>query len=149
MVRLFCPDGGFPVSAVGICGRDPRWVEGEEDFPAWVTVQPPGNLTFGDGDPRAALPGTAVATATDDDFEGSQTGKEGLGCLPEKLRRSASRCCQRLVHRGVRARVGLSGILPACHQGQDGRGRLAELESGRCLPLLGNHSISGRGSVCT
>ncbi len=52
-------------------------VETEEDFSAWVTVQPPGNLTFGEGDPAAPLPGTAVATVTGDDFEGSQTGNAG------------------------------------------------------------------------
>jgi hypothetical protein len=52
-------------------------VEGEEDFNAWVTVQPPGNLTFGTGDPTAPLPGTAVSTSTGDDFEGSQTGNDG------------------------------------------------------------------------
>ncbi len=51
-------------------------VEGEEDFAAWVTVQPP-NFTFGSGDPPAPLPGTAVATATGDDLEGSQTGNAG------------------------------------------------------------------------
>jgi hypothetical protein len=52
-------------------------VEGEEDFNAWVTVQPPGNLTFGAGTPTAPLPGTAVSTSTGDDFEGSQTGNDG------------------------------------------------------------------------
>ncbi len=49
-------------------------VETEEDFAAWVTVQPPGNLTFGEGDPSAPLPGTAIATTAGDDFEASQTG---------------------------------------------------------------------------
>lgn len=52
-------------------------VEGEEDFAAWVTVQPPGNLTFGTGTPTAPLPGTAVSTSTGDDFEASQTGNDG------------------------------------------------------------------------
>src|SRR5918996_3519956 len=42
-------------------------VEGEEDFAAWVSVQPPSNLTFGTGDPPAPLPGTAVSTSTGDD----------------------------------------------------------------------------------
>jgi hypothetical protein len=49
-------------------------VETEEDFAAWVSVQPPGNLTFGDGDPAAPLPGTAVSTSAGDDFEASQIG---------------------------------------------------------------------------
>jgi hypothetical protein len=52
-------------------------VEGEEDFAAWVTVQPPGNLTFGTGDPPAPLAGTAIATSAGDDLEGSQTGNAG------------------------------------------------------------------------
>ena len=52
-------------------------VEGEEDFAAWVSVQPPSNLTFGTGDPTAPLPGTAVATSAGDDVEGSQTGNTG------------------------------------------------------------------------
>jgi hypothetical protein len=52
-------------------------VETEEDFSAWVETLPPGNLTFGQGDPPAPLPGTAVATAAGDDFEGSQTGNAG------------------------------------------------------------------------
>jgi hypothetical protein len=52
-------------------------VEGEEDFDAWVSVQPPGNLTFGAGDPTAPLPGTAISTSAGDDFEGSQTGNAG------------------------------------------------------------------------
>ncbi|CAN5561363.1 hypothetical protein BH23CHL6_BH23CHL6_11140 [soil metagenome] len=52
-------------------------VETEEDFAAWVTVRPPGNLTFGAGDPAAPLPGVAVATATGGDFEASQTGNAG------------------------------------------------------------------------
>jgi hypothetical protein len=49
-------------------------VETEEDFAAWVTVTPPGNLTFGEGDPTAPLPGVAVSTSAGDDFEASQTG---------------------------------------------------------------------------
>jgi hypothetical protein len=52
-------------------------VETEEDFDAWVTVRPPGSLTFGEGDPAAPLPGVAVATATGDDFVASQTGNAG------------------------------------------------------------------------
>jgi len=52
-------------------------VETEEDFAAWVTVRPPGSLTFGEGDPAAPLPGVAVATATGDDFVASQTGNAG------------------------------------------------------------------------
>jgi PA domain len=52
-------------------------VEGEEDFAAWVSVQPPGNLTFGTGDPAAPLPGTAISTSAGDDFEASQTGNDG------------------------------------------------------------------------
>jgi hypothetical protein len=52
-------------------------VEGEEDFSAWVSVQPPGNLTFGTGDPAAPLPGTAISTSAGDDFEASQTGNAG------------------------------------------------------------------------
>jgi hypothetical protein len=52
-------------------------VEGEEDFAAWVSVQPPGNLTFGTGDPAAPLPGTAISTSAGDDFEASQTGNGG------------------------------------------------------------------------
>jgi hypothetical protein len=49
-------------------------VETEEDFAAWVTVTPPGNLTFGEGDPTAPLPGVAISTSAGDDFEASQTG---------------------------------------------------------------------------
>jgi hypothetical protein len=52
-------------------------VEGEEDFAAWVSVQPPGSLTFGEGTPPAPIPGTAVSTSAGDDFEGSQTGNAG------------------------------------------------------------------------
>jgi hypothetical protein len=52
-------------------------VEGEEDFAAWVSVQPPGNLTFGTGDPAAPLPGTAISTSAGDDFEANQTGNDG------------------------------------------------------------------------
>jgi hypothetical protein len=52
-------------------------VEGEEDFSAWVSVQPPGNLTFGDADPDAPIPGTAVSTSAGDVFETSQTGNSG------------------------------------------------------------------------
>jgi hypothetical protein len=42
-----------------------------------VSVQPPGNLTFGTGDPAAPLPGTAVSTSAGDELEGSQTGNAG------------------------------------------------------------------------
>ncbi len=49
-------------------------VETEEDFAAWVTVTPPGNLTFGEGDPPTPLPGVAIATNAGDDFEANQTG---------------------------------------------------------------------------
>lgn len=49
-------------------------VETEEDFNAWVSVKPPGNLTFGDDSPDAPLPGVAVATSAGDDFEANQTG---------------------------------------------------------------------------
>ncbi len=52
-------------------------VEGEEDFNAWVTVQPPSNLTFGTGTPTAPLPGTAISTSAGDDFEANQTGNDG------------------------------------------------------------------------
>jgi hypothetical protein len=52
-------------------------VEGEEDFAAWVSVQPPSNLTFGTGDPAAPLPGTAISTSAGDDFEANQTGNDG------------------------------------------------------------------------
>jgi hypothetical protein len=52
-------------------------VETEEDFDAWVELNPPGNLTFGDEpDDDAPLPGTAVSTSAGDAFEGSQTGNE-------------------------------------------------------------------------
>lgn len=49
-------------------------VETEEDFSAWVETVPPGNLTFGTGEPAAPLPGVAVSTSAGDAFEGSQTG---------------------------------------------------------------------------
>ena len=52
-------------------------VETEEDFDAWVTLLPPANLTFGDDEPPAPLPGTAVATAAGNAFEGAQTGNVG------------------------------------------------------------------------
>lgn len=52
-------------------------VEGEEDFSAWEPTRPPTNLTFGDGDPAAPIPGTAVATTAGDDFEANQTGNVG------------------------------------------------------------------------
>jgi hypothetical protein len=66
-----------PLPGRGGKTRGPIVVEGEEDFDAWVTVQPPGNLTFGEGDPPAPLPGTAISTSAGDDFEGSQTGNDG------------------------------------------------------------------------
>jgi hypothetical protein len=40
-------------------------------------VQPPGNLTFGEGTPTAPLPETAVATSVGDDFKASQTANTG------------------------------------------------------------------------
>lgn len=52
-------------------------VETEEDFAAWEVVVPPGNLTFGEDDPPAPLPGTAVSTAAGDDFEANPTGNVG------------------------------------------------------------------------
>ena len=52
-------------------------VETEEDFDAWVTILPPTSLTFGDDDPPAPLPGTAVATGAGDAFELEQTGNAG------------------------------------------------------------------------
>lgn len=52
-------------------------VETEEDFAAWEASAPPSNLTFGEGDPAAPLPGTAVSTTAGDDFEASQTGNAG------------------------------------------------------------------------
>lgn len=52
-------------------------VEGEEDFDAWVGDTPPTNLTFGEGDPAAPLPGVAVGTNVGDDFAGSPTGNSG------------------------------------------------------------------------
>lgn len=52
-------------------------VETEEDFSAWVETVPPGNLTFGTGDPPTPIPGTAIATGTGDDFEANQTGNTG------------------------------------------------------------------------
>jgi hypothetical protein len=51
--------------------------ETEEDFDAWETRSPPGNLTFGDEDPDAPLPGTAVSTVAGDDFEANPTGNRG------------------------------------------------------------------------
>ena len=50
-------------------------VEGEEDFSAWEATIPPGNVTFGDGNP---IPGVIAATSTGDAFEGSQTGNAGF-----------------------------------------------------------------------
>ena len=52
-------------------------VETEEDFNAWVSAAPPGNLTFGEGDPDAPLPGVAISTLAGDDFEANQTGNDG------------------------------------------------------------------------
>ncbi|MEO6652005.1 MAG: PA domain-containing protein, partial [Ilumatobacteraceae bacterium] len=49
-------------------------VEGEEDFSAWEATVPPGNVTFGDGNP---IPGVIAATSTGDAFEASQTGNAG------------------------------------------------------------------------
>ena len=52
-------------------------VETEEDFDAWEPLTPPGNLTFGDDDPDAPLPGVAISTVAGDDFEANQTGNSG------------------------------------------------------------------------
>lgn len=49
-------------------------VEGEEDFNAWEASAPPGNVTFGNGNP---IPGVIASTAAGDAFEGSQTGNAG------------------------------------------------------------------------
>jgi hypothetical protein len=49
-------------------------VEGEEDFSAWEATVPPGNVTFGNGNP---IPGVIAATTAGDAFEGSQTGNAG------------------------------------------------------------------------
>ena len=49
-------------------------VEGEEDFSAWEATVPPGNVTFGDGNP---IPGVMAATSAGDAFEGSPTGNAG------------------------------------------------------------------------
>src|SRR5919106_503856 len=48
-------------------------VEGEEDFNAWVTVQPLGNFTFGE-ESWNTVPGVGVTPAAGDDFEANQTG---------------------------------------------------------------------------
>ncbi len=48
-------------------------VETEEDFNAWVSVTPPGNITFGDF-PWNTIPGVAISTTAGDDFEANQTG---------------------------------------------------------------------------
>ncbi len=50
-------------------------VEGEEDFSAWEATIPPGNVTFGDGNP---IPGVMAATSAGDAFENSQTGNAGF-----------------------------------------------------------------------
>lgn len=52
-------------------------VETEEDFAAWEGLVPPGNLTFGDDDPNAPLPGTAVSTTAGNDLEANPTGNVG------------------------------------------------------------------------
>ena len=52
-------------------------VETEEDFDAWEALAPPANLTFGDEDPDAPLPGVAISTVAGDDFEANQTGNSG------------------------------------------------------------------------
>ncbi len=49
-------------------------VEGEEDFSAWEATVPPGNVTFGNGNP---IPGVMASTSAGDAFEGSQTGNSG------------------------------------------------------------------------
>ena len=48
-------------------------VEGEEDFNAWVTVQPLSSFTFGEW-PWNTIPGVGVSTSAGDDFEANQTG---------------------------------------------------------------------------
>jgi hypothetical protein len=48
-------------------------VEGEEDFAAWVTVQPLSSFTFGD-QPWNTIPGVGVSTTAGDDFDANQTG---------------------------------------------------------------------------
>ncbi|HEX6302167.1 MAG TPA: PA domain-containing protein [Acidimicrobiia bacterium] len=48
-------------------------VETEEDFSAWVSLTPPGNLSFGDF-PWNTIPGVAVSTTAGDDFEANETG---------------------------------------------------------------------------
>ena len=50
-------------------------VETEEDFNAWVTVQPLGNFTFGE-QPWNTIPGVGVSTSAGNDFEANQTGNE-------------------------------------------------------------------------
>ena len=40
-------------------------------------VGPPGNLTFGDKEPDAPLPGTAVSTTAGNDLEANPTGNVG------------------------------------------------------------------------
>lgn len=52
-------------------------VEGEEDFSAWEAEVAPASLTFGEGDPTAPLPGSAVSTSAGDGFENAQTGNVG------------------------------------------------------------------------
>ena len=52
-------------------------VETEEDFDAWESFLPPTFLTFGEDDPGAPLPGTAIATVSGDDFEEYQTDNAG------------------------------------------------------------------------
>lgn len=49
-------------------------IEGEEDFSAWEATVPPGNVTFGNGNP---IPGVIASTTAGDAFEGSQTGNAG------------------------------------------------------------------------
>jgi hypothetical protein len=53
--------------------RGPIVVEGEEDFAAWVTVQPLSSFTFGE-QPWNTIPGVGVSTGAGDDFEANQTG---------------------------------------------------------------------------
>lgn len=52
-------------------------VETEEDFDAWEGIAPPSNLTFGEDDPPAPLPGSAISTGAGDQFEDSQTDSSG------------------------------------------------------------------------
>src|SRR5919106_995037 len=62
-----------PLPGRGGKTRGPIVVEGEEDFDAWVTVQPLSSFTFGE-QPWNTIPGVGVSTGAGDDFEANQTG---------------------------------------------------------------------------